>query len=128
MEQCFKIALWMLLVGCLQARPATKPPCKMDMEDLGFELLNEISCVSYTMIKTLYAALKHLKKELKKATNNCRDEADHISQTLEGLRKECLQQTNCNLTMTVHENFESFVDATKTIVQQFNDHQHSQDP
>lgn len=33
-------------------------------------------------------------KELKKATNNCHDEADHISQTLEGLKKECLQQVS----------------------------------
>ncbi len=56
MEQCFRVALWMmfLLTGYLQAQPV--PKChSIDFNDLGLELLEEISCVSYHIIQATHS-------------------------------------------------------------------------
>uniref|UniRef100_A0A3B4YHK3 Kit ligand n=1 Tax=Seriola lalandi dorsalis TaxID=1841481 RepID=A0A3B4YHK3_SERLL len=53
MEQHFRIALWMFcLVGYLQAKPCYH----FNIDDLDFDnLLKDVSCVSYFMIKGMYS-------------------------------------------------------------------------
>lgn len=55
MDQCFRIAVWMFfLVGYLQASPV--PGCSMNMDDLSFDVLLDVKCVSYFMIKSWFCA------------------------------------------------------------------------
>ena len=62
MEHCFTLALMLLLVGPLQARPTTTTttatttaaPACIELEDLDFDYMDEVKCAGYFMIKKEY--------------------------------------------------------------------------
>uniref|UniRef100_A0A671W7D7 Uncharacterized protein n=1 Tax=Sparus aurata TaxID=8175 RepID=A0A671W7D7_SPAAU len=102
MDQCFRIAVWMFfLVGYLQASPV--PGCSMNMDDLSFDVLLDVKCVSYFMIKRFGDAEKKCDSSQIRPTE----------ETLQwGLtRKQCMPQ------------FANFVNATKKFVEDFNIYQ-----
>uniref|UniRef100_A0A3B4TWW8 Uncharacterized protein n=1 Tax=Seriola dumerili TaxID=41447 RepID=A0A3B4TWW8_SERDU len=100
MEQHFRIALWMFcLVGYLQAKPCYH----FNIDDLGFDyLLEDVSCVSYFMIKGMYSTLALFIEGLEQANKKCSDEqkrTTEIKHTLEiPLQKlKSLQHVSINI-------------------------------
>ncbi|KAG8003844.1 hypothetical protein GBF38_007836 [Nibea albiflora] len=115
MQQYYRIALGMcLLIGYLQALP--RPIRSLKVDDLGLDDLEPASCGG------CYDAILALKKGLEHASKNC-DHTVEFQNTLDTLG-HVLNGTNrnhhCTFTMTVYEQFGTFLNATKEFVQQHN--------